>query len=146
MAKLKSFTQAGSRMAHGTQSASDTRAILQYMDTVLLDAQDGRRPLPRVTGFPIAHRRPFLSRAEQGSLERGVEYTRDGGYLLVTKLSERCQWPVVLEDAVPSIVLVKHNADRRVQRGREVMADHERGRDGIANIVLERVTRLTSDL
>jgi len=37
VAKLKSFTQAGSRMAHGTQSASDTRAILQYIDTVLLD-------------------------------------------------------------------------------------------------------------
>ena len=37
MAKLKRFTQAGSRMAHGTQSASDTRAILQYIDTVLLD-------------------------------------------------------------------------------------------------------------
>src|ERR1700676_457370 len=133
-------------MAHGTQSATETRAILQYMDTVLLDVQDGRRPLPRVTGFPIAHRRPLLRRAEQGSLERGVEFARDGGYLLVTKLSERCQWPVVLEDAVPRSVLVKHNADRRIQRCRELMPDHERGRDGIANIVLERVTRLASDL
>src|ERR1700731_3853394 len=88
----------------------------------------------------------LLSRPKQGSLECGVQPARDGGYLLVTKLSERCQWPVVLEDAVPSIVLVKHNADRRIQRGRELMPDHERGRDGIANIVLERVTRLASDL
>src|ERR1700736_2146126 len=99
-----------------------------------------------MTGLPIAHRRPLLSRAEQGSLERVVERTRHGGYLLVTKLSERCRWPVVLEDAVPSIALIKHNADRRIQRGRELMPDHERGRDGIADIILERVTRFASDL
>jgi hypothetical protein len=34
---------------------------------------------------------------------------------------ERCRWLIILKDAVPSIVLVKHNADRRIQRGRELV-------------------------
>src|ERR1700686_138457 len=106
----------------------------------------GRRPLPRVTGFPIAHGRPLLRRAEQRARERRVEPTRDSGYSLVTKLSERCRWLVVLEDAVPRVVLVKHNADRRIERGRELRPRHKRGRHRITNIVLERVARLTSDL
>jgi hypothetical protein len=88
----------------------------------------------------------LLSRPEQGSLERGVDPTRDGGYSLVTKLSERCRWLVVLEDAVPRIVLVKHYPDRSIERRREPVSRHKRGRDRIANIVLERITRLTSDL
>jgi hypothetical protein len=60
----------------------------------------------------------LLSRAKQGALERGVEPTRDDGYLLVTKLSESCRGLVVFEDAVPGIVLIKHNADRSIERGR----------------------------
>jgi hypothetical protein len=34
-------------MAHGTQSATDARAILQYLDTVLLDVQDVVAGAPR---------------------------------------------------------------------------------------------------
>src|ERR1700730_4423157 len=90
--------------------------------------------------------RLLLSRPEQGARERCVKPTRDSGHSLVTKLSERCRWLVVLEDAVPRIVLVKHNPDRSIERRRELMSRHKRGRDGIINIVLERVTRLTSDL
>jgi hypothetical protein len=34
-------------MAHGTQSATDARAILQYLDTVLLDVRDVVAGAPR---------------------------------------------------------------------------------------------------
>src|ERR1700674_542880 len=90
--------------------------------------------------------RLLLSRAEQGARERRVKPTRDSGHSLVTKLSERCRWQVVLEDAVPSIVLVKHHPDRSIERRREPVSRHKRGRDRIANIVLERITHLIRDL
>ena len=67
----------------------------------------------------------LLSRPEQRPGERGVEPARDGVYLLVTKLPECCRWLIVLKDAVPGIVLVKHNADRRIQRGRELIITGE---------------------
>src|ERR1700730_10238136 len=90
--------------------------------------------------------RLLLSPAEQGARAGRVKPTGDSGHSLVTKLSERCRWQVVLEDAVPSIVLVKHHPDRSIERRREPVSRHKRGRDRIANIVLERVTRPTSDL
>jgi len=47
---------------------------------------------------------------------------------------------------VRQIVLVEHHPDRSIERRREPVPRHKRGRDRIANFVLERITRLTSDL
>jgi hypothetical protein len=88
----------------------------------------------------------LLSRPEQGAREPRVEPTRDSGHSLVTKLSERCRWLVVLEDAVPRIVLVKQHPNRSIQRRREPVSRHKRGCHRIANIVLERITRFSRDL
>jgi hypothetical protein len=63
----------------------------------------------------------LLGRSEQGASERRIEPARDGGDSLITKLSERCRWLIVLEDAMSGVVLVKHNPDRMIERGRELM-------------------------
>lgn len=105
------------------------------------------QPADRSSGVARQPRRVrFLSRSDQGARERSVEPTRDGGHSLVTKLPECGRWLVVLEDAVPGIVLVKHHPDRSIERRREPMPRHERGGDRIADIVLERVTRFAGDL
>src|SRR5271154_5931530 len=75
-----------------------------------------------------------------------VEPARDGGHSLIAKLSECRRWLIVLEDAMPGVVLVKHHPDWRIERGRQPMPRHERGRDRIADIVLESATRLANDL
>jgi hypothetical protein len=77
----------------------------------------------------------LLSRADQGARERGVKPTRDSGHPLVTKLSERSQWLVILEDAMTHIVLLKQHSSRGIERRREAVSRHKRGRDRIANIV-----------
>src|ERR1700730_6905290 len=88
----------------------------------------------------------LLGRPDQGARERRVEPTRDSSHPLVAKLSERCRWLVVLEDGMSRVVLVKHNADRSIERGGELIPRHQRGRDRIADIILERVTRVASSL
>src|SRR5258708_39755739 len=49
---------------------------------------------------------------EQGARERLVQSTRDCVHLLIGKLAECCRWLVILEDAMPGLVLVQHHADR----------------------------------
>src|SRR5271156_1072436 len=75
-----------------------------------------------------------------------VEPARDGGHSLIAKLPECRRWLIVLEDAMPGVVLVKNHPDWRRGRGREPMPRHERGRDRVADIVLESATRLANDL
>src|SRR5712671_5892601 len=106
-----------------------------------------RRSTVRSRHAPLStFRVRLLSSPEQGARERGVETTRHGGHSLVAELAERRRGPVVFEDAVPGLVLVEHDADRSIERGPELMPRHQRGGDRITDVVLERVTRLASDL
>src|SRR5262249_6672026 len=69
-----------------------------------------------------------------------VESTCYGGHSLIAKLSESRRRLVVLENAMPCIVLVENHPDRGIERRRQLMPRHQRGRHRIANVVLERIT------
>ena len=57
-------------------------------------------------------------RGPQDSLQFGIQFPRDLRDSLVAKLSEKRRWEVVLEDRLPRLILVKHDAQRRIESGR----------------------------
>src|ERR1700730_1546187 len=96
--------------------------------------------------LPRREGRVSLGRPGQRARERRVKSTRDGGHTLITELTESCRWLVVLEDPMSGVVFVKHHPNRRIERGRKPMPRHKRGCDGIADVVLERITRFAGNL
>jgi hypothetical protein len=88
----------------------------------------------------------LVSRPEKDARERVIEPMCDSGHLFVTELPECGRWLVVFKNAVSKVILVEHYADRSVQRRRESVSHHERGRNRVANVILQCVPRPVRDL
>ena len=86
------------------------------------------------------------SRGEKDASERRVEPACDDAHPLVVELPKHGRWPVVFEDSVSGLIFVEHHSDWRILPHRELMSRHERGRNRIADVILSRVARTTSDL
>jgi len=85
-------------------------------------------------------------RLDQHALETGIECACDCGDAVVTELPKERGRAVIFESRPAGLVLVQHDAQRRVQRGRQLVLGHLRSSQRIADVVLHRLARLAGDL
>ena len=94
----------------------------------------------RVWGCRGSLAAPGANTVRYGGNTSCIEVQLDSGHTLVAELTEGRRRLVVLEDAMAGVVLVKYHPNRSVKCGCKPMPCHLRGRDGIADVVLERIT------
>jgi hypothetical protein len=88
----------------------------------------------------------LFGRTDKDALERRVEPACDSGNLFIVELAKCGRWLVVFEDTMSVIILVEHYPDRWIKRRRESMSRHQRSRNWVADVILERHPRPTRDL
>src|SRR4029077_12608325 len=83
---------------------------------------------------------------DQRAFKTRIQFACDCGDALIAELSKERGGQVVLQDCVASLVLVENDAERRVERRRQLVLRHPRSSQRITYVVLHRLAGLASDL
>jgi hypothetical protein len=82
-----------------------------------------------------------VDRLAQDAFKTGIQFACHCRDSLVPELAEQRGGPVIFEDRMPSLVLLKHDAQRRVEGGRQPVPCHPSGGERIADLVLHGLAR-----